>query len=210
MVMVFVLLLLLGSKLSVRDKFLHGCCTSGTRIWGRILRNEFWTPEFWTRILGSNFLILVFPAKEAPLKIHPPEIHLPKFTFRNSTQKYAKNIHIAPLQGRLADFQRTMTACVASLLCCEAILVMVIFSFSIGPCPLVLQKLVPCVPFLHRWQGAGGSRSKNLLEGVMKEILVQGHTLRLLDEVPEPRISNIRNQKTRTVSICLINPGGLP
>ena len=42
------------------------------RIQGRILGNEFWTPEFWTRILGSNFLTLFFPAKEeAPRKIHP-------------------------------------------------------------------------------------------------------------------------------------------
>ena len=40
-------------------------CASGTRIWGRILGNEFWTPEFWTRILGSNFLILFFLAEEA-------------------------------------------------------------------------------------------------------------------------------------------------
>ena len=86
---------------SVRDKFLHrGYCTSGTRIWGRILPNEFWTPEFWTPVLGSNCFILFFPAKEACPKIHPPEIHLPKFTFQNSTQKSGQKNHIAPLQGR--------------------------------------------------------------------------------------------------------------
>ena len=28
--------------------------------------NKFWTPEFRTRILGSNFLGLFFPGKEAP------------------------------------------------------------------------------------------------------------------------------------------------
>ena len=51
----------------VRDKFLHrGFCASETRIWARILLNEFWTPEFRTRILGSNFLVLFFPGKEAP------------------------------------------------------------------------------------------------------------------------------------------------
>ena len=64
----------------LRDKFLHrGFCTSENRIWARILGNEFWAPEFWTRIPGSNFLSLLFPAKEAPRKIHPQEIHLSKF-----------------------------------------------------------------------------------------------------------------------------------
>ena len=88
----------------VKAKLMHrGFCTSETRILGRILGNEFWTPEFWTRILGSNFFILVFPAKEAPRKIHPQEIRLPKFTFQNSTQKSCQKTHIAPLQGRLAD-----------------------------------------------------------------------------------------------------------
>ena len=68
----------------VRDKFLlRGFCTSGTRIWGRILRNEFWTPEFWTQIPGSNFLTLFFSSKSGPLKNSPsrnspPKIHLPK------------------------------------------------------------------------------------------------------------------------------------
>ena len=88
----------------LRDKFLHrGFCTSETRIWSRILGNEFWAPEFWTRIPGSNFLSLFFPAKEAPRKIHPQEIHLSKFTFQNSTQKSGQKIHIAPLQGLLTD-----------------------------------------------------------------------------------------------------------
>ena len=80
---------------NVRETFLHrGFFTSETRIWGRILGNEFWAPECWTRILGSNFLTLFFPAKEAPWKIHPREIHLPKSTFQNSTQKSGqKNSH---------------------------------------------------------------------------------------------------------------------
>ena len=55
-------------------------------------------PEFFGRIFDS-----VFPAKEAPWKIHPREIHLPKFTFQNSTQKSDQKIHIAHLQGRLAN-----------------------------------------------------------------------------------------------------------
>ena len=41
---------------NLRDKSLHrGFCTSETRIWARILLNEFRTSEFRTRILGSNF-----------------------------------------------------------------------------------------------------------------------------------------------------------
>ena len=88
----------------VRDKSLHrGFCASGTRIQGRILGNEFRTPEFWTRILGSNFLTLFFPPKEPRSKIHPREIHLPKITFQNSTQKSGEKIHIAPPQGHLAN-----------------------------------------------------------------------------------------------------------
>ena len=68
-----------GTKVCT-DKF----CASGTRIWARILGNEFWAPEFWTRIPGSDFLTLFFPAKEPPLKNSPsrnspPKIHLPKF-----------------------------------------------------------------------------------------------------------------------------------
>ena len=35
-----------------------------------------------------------------------------------------------------------------------------------------------------------------------KQVLVQGHTLRLLDEAREPGISSTQNQKTRTVSTC--------
>ena len=86
----------------VRDKFLRrGFCTSETRIRARILLNEFWTPELWTRILGSNLLVLF--SRKGPLKTHCREIHLPKFTFQNSTQKSGQKIHIAPLQGHLAD-----------------------------------------------------------------------------------------------------------
>ena len=41
-----------------------------------------------------------------------------------------------------------------------------------------------------------------LLEGVMKQMLVQGHTPRLMGEAREPGISNTRNQKNRTLSTC--------
>ena len=85
-----------GENNYVRDKFLHrGFCTSaGTRIWGRILRNEFWAPEFWTRILGLNVITLFFPAREASRKNSLQKIHLPEFTFQNSTPEIGpKNSH---------------------------------------------------------------------------------------------------------------------
>ena len=40
-------------------------------------------------------------------------------------------------------------------------------------------------------------------------MLVPGHNLRLLDEALEPGASSIGDQKTRTVSASLNNPGGL-
>ena len=43
----------------------------------------------------------------------------------------------------------------------------------------------------------GGSRSKNLFEGVVKQRLVQGHTPRLLDEVREPGISSTRKPENQ-------------
>ena len=78
-------------------KSAQGILLPGTRIYGRILGNEFWTPEFWTRIVGTNFLILFFSSKRGPWKIHLREIRLPKFTFQNSTQKSGnKNSHCTP------------------------------------------------------------------------------------------------------------------
>ena len=77
----------------VRDTFLHrGFCTSETRIWARILGNEFWAPEFWTRIPGSNFLSLFFsskrgPQKNSPSRNSPLKIHLPEFNPRKSSRK---------------------------------------------------------------------------------------------------------------------------
>ena len=84
-------------KISIRDKFLHwGSYTSKTRIWGRILGNEFRTPEFWTRILGSKILSSFFQ-QEGPQKNSPSRKSPPKFTFQNSTQKSGVENHIAPL-----------------------------------------------------------------------------------------------------------------
>ena len=65
-----------------RDKFLHrGRCPFRTGPWGRILGNEFWTPEF------VESLDRVFPAKEAPEKFT-----LKKFTCQNSPSKIQPEI----------------------------------------------------------------------------------------------------------------------
>ena len=87
----------------LRGKFLHRrFCTSGTRIWGRILGNEFWTPEFWTRILGLIFV------DSASLR-GPEKFTLEKFTSQNSSFKLqprnrGKNAHIA-LSAQLCDLR---------------------------------------------------------------------------------------------------------
>ena len=66
------------------------------------------------------------------------------------------------------------------------------------------------VLFLSGGRGAGGSRSKNLLERGMKQRLVPEHNLRLLDEAGSWGTKSwTQDQKTRTVSTCCINPGGL-
>ena len=64
---------------------------------------QIFEPEFWGRIPGFNFLGLCFPMKRAPSKIHPQEIHRPKFTAKNPTQNSDWKIHIALLQGHLAE-----------------------------------------------------------------------------------------------------------
>ena len=54
----------LATSRFVRDKFLHrGFCTSETRIWARILGNEFLGPEFWTRKSRLEFFEPVFSCK---------------------------------------------------------------------------------------------------------------------------------------------------
>ena len=76
---------------------------------------------------------------------------------------------------------------------------------QIGVCvcvPPCVAKLVLCVPFLLGWQGSLGQQIQEVARRAMKPMLVQGHTLRLLDDAREPGISSTRNQKTRTVSTC--------
>ena len=51
-----------------------------------------------------------------------------------------------------------------------------------------------CIPFLDWWQG---SRSKNWLEGAMKEMPTRGHNLRLLDEAREPGREQYRGPETQ-------------
>ena len=52
-------------------------------------------------------------------------------------------------------------------------------------CPLVLQKLELCVPLLHRWWGNWGQQIQEVARRAMKQMLVQGNSLRVLDEVRE-------------------------
>ena len=77
-----------------------GFCTSGARIWGRILGNEFWTPEFRGRILGSIFLPLLFqgrrPQKNSPSRNSPPKINIRKF----NPEFTPKNVHIAGVHAK--------------------------------------------------------------------------------------------------------------
>ena len=55
-----------------------------TRIWGRILGNEFWTPEFFgLEFLGRLFLSCFFFQQQRP----PEKLTLKKFNSRNSSSK---------------------------------------------------------------------------------------------------------------------------
>ena len=56
--------------------------------------------------------------------------------------------------------------------------------------PLCCKNLCCASRFCTGGRGAGGSRSQNLLEGQRKQMLVQGDTLRLLDEAREPGMSS--------------------
>ena len=44
-------------------------CTSETRIWTRILGNEFRAPEFWTRIPGSKFTFQIRAQEKSTLHL---------------------------------------------------------------------------------------------------------------------------------------------
>ena len=73
-------------------------------------RAEFWEtnfgrPNFGPEFRGRIVWLCFFQQKRPPE--NPQEIHLQKFTFQNSTQKSGQKIHIAPLQGRLAEYHYT-------------------------------------------------------------------------------------------------------
>ena len=51
--------------------------------------------------------------------------------------------------------------------------------------------------FCRGGRAAGGSRSKNLLEVAMKQMLARGHNLTLPDEAREPGASSTYDQKTQ-------------
>ena len=71
-------------------------------------------------------------------------------------------------------------------------------------------KNAPSNPYPHYLVRLAASRFLNAVRGKrVKQMLVQGRAPRPPDEVREPGISSTRDQKTRTVSTCSINPGSL-
>ena len=88
---------------SIMDKLLQrGCCTFATRILG----NEFWTPEFRTQLsVGSDVLLLLFPAKRRPEKLTLKKFASKKFS---SLKETGQKIHIALLQGNWPDIVTDM------------------------------------------------------------------------------------------------------
>ena len=73
--------------------------------------------------------------------------------------------------------------------------------------PCVAKAYAVCPVFCTGGRGARGSRSKNLLEGAMKQ-LVQGSKLELLDEAQAKGHWQHPGPESRTFGTCLINPGG--
>ena len=91
----------------IRDKFPHrGFCASGTRIYGRIPGKRILDARILDPNSGVEFFGSIFSSKKRPPEKFTQEIHLPKFTSKNSTQKSGQKIHIAPLQGHLAEEKR--------------------------------------------------------------------------------------------------------
>ena len=63
----------------------------------------------------------------------------------------------------------------------------------LGRCVRLCCKTRAVPPFvLHGWLGTGGSRSKPNVQGSMEQMRVQGHNLRLLDEVGRQSTSGNR------------------
>ena len=62
-------------------------------------------------------------------------------------------------------------------------------------CPLVLQKLVLCVPSLHGWQGSWGQQIQEFARRGHEAMLVQGHSEAPGQSSGAGRISSARDQK---------------
>ena len=48
--------------------------------------------------------------------------------------------------------------------------------------PVMLQKCMLCLPFLHGWKGSWGQQIQDFAQGAMKQMLARGHDLRALGE----------------------------
>ena len=75
--------------------------------------------------------------------------------------------------------------------------------------PLCCKNMCCASRFCTGGEGAAGSKSKQMSKGPWSKMLVQGHNLRLRDETGGRGRSSTQDKKTRTVSTCWINPGGL-
>ena len=63
-------------------------------------------------------------------------------------------------------------------------------------CPLVLQKLVLSIPFLHGWQGSCGHQIQANGQWAMRQMPVQEHNLGFRDEAGSWGTSSTPDQKT--------------
>ena len=78
---------------------------------------------------------------------------------------------------------------------------------SVCVCDLMLQKLVLCIPFLHRWGGKLGPAAPSTCPRALQQMVVLGHNLRLLDEAGSlaPAAPRTRNKDSQHM---LIEPRG--
>ena len=78
--------------------------------------------------------------------------------------------------------------------------------------PLCCKSMCCASPFLRGWWGSCGQQIQTISEGPYSKMLVQGNNLRFRDQGgSRGREQNpgTQDQKTRTVSTCSSNPGGI-
>ena len=75
--------------------------------------------------------------------------------------------------------------------------------------PLCCKSMCCASRFCTGGRGAAGTASKQMSKGPWSKMLAQRNNLRLWDEGGSRGRSSTQDQKTRTVSTCWINPGGL-